>query len=613
VHEDLFPYYENELSYLRKSGAEFARKYPTAASALLLDKDQCLDPHVERMLEAFAFLTARIRRKLDDELPEVSESLLDMLYPHYLTPVPTMGIAQFQIDPQSAKLTSIYNIPKNTVLQSLPVEGDICRFRTCYPVDLAPVAIDAVKISPLDKPVITGPQGRKAQAVLAIRLKALSGLTFGEFSLETLRIFLSGGSAKPYRLYEIIGNHTTAIEVVSGSNLTGSERGLTLSADNIEVVGFTGQDALLPFPDYSFDGYRLIQEFFVFPQKFLFYDIHLRNSLSRFKTDKYAVIKLFLSKVPSDYESYSAENISLGCTPVVNLFTSTAVPVQVDPARSQYPVLPEQTSAEADIFSVDKVQAVSAKSSRVLEPFYTFAHSLNPETNDYWFTNKESEPGGKHKFQINLCKLSYQDTVPDAESLSIQITCSNRKAEKIIPSPPGKTDFTVERIATFGPIKLLLKSNSTTTQLGRDDEYWSTSSDRRYWRGGQWRLISHLALNRTGLQKGGIDVLHAILQLYDIKGAPEHENIILGLKNINTKPVDRLIKGALCRGLSIELTVDQERFKESSYYLMTAILERYFSLYASINSFVQLTVIDNSDKRTILKQWPIRIGEQSIL
>ena len=563
MHEDLYPYFENELDFLRKSGAEFARKYPTAASALLLDKDQCLDPHVERMLEAFAFLTARIRRKLDDEFPEITESLLGMLYPHYLAPIPTVGIVQFQIDPQSAKLTSTYQIPKGSVLHSLPIEGDSCHFSTCYPVDLAPVAIETVKIKPLDRPIVPEPGGKqKAQAALEIKLKALSGLTFGDVSLQKLRIFLSGGlSAKPYRLHEIIGNHTVRIEIAPGTGSSGSGNSEFLRSENIEAVGFSSDDALLPSPGYSFEGYRLMQEFFIFPQKYLFYDIHLQNILKQFISEKFVTIRLYLDKVPQDYESYSAEHISLGCTPVINLFASTAVPVKIDPAKMQYNVLPENSGGEQEIYTVNKVEATSAKTSRVLEPFYSFEHALKPETDTYWFTNRDITPDGKQAIGLNLCKLSYQNTIPEAETLSIDITCSNRKAEKILPSAPGKTDFTVDKISFFGPIKLIAKGNPVRSPLGREDEYWSTSAERRYWRGGHWRLISHLSLNHIGFQNGGINALHAILQLYDAKGSPEHENIILGLKDIATKPVDRLIKGALCRGLSIELTVDLERFQ----------------------------------------------------
>lgn len=625
MHEELFPYYESELQFLRRFGAEFARSFPDAAKALKLEPHQCTDPHVERLLEGVALLTGRIKRKLDDEFPEFTDSLLSLLYPHFTAPVPAVGIVQFQVDPQAVKLTAPYTIARETMLNSAPIQGVSCQFKTCYPVTLLPIAIESVKLYPCSQryQFVRTPH-KNSKAILTLKINTLGGVTFGEIILEKLRLFLHGAPLS-YRLYELLGNEVDGIQITNKDIFTygpASQDTVTLPAEALCPVGFNENEALFPFPKNTFSGYRLLQEFFVFAEKFLFYDINFEDFVtpsSFFPNDNTLFINIYLSSMFDYDQEITTENFLLGCTPVINLFKKSAEPCKADPAKSYYKVIPETHKLQGyEVYSVDKVEEIDLTTGKysTLEPFYDFRHTLKPETSVYWYTHREPDLSGASDVYVHLCSLGYEKKQIYNKSLSFSTTCTNRNLVRYMPRfDDNKSDFTANNIPFFGPVKIVtLKSEPVRTPLGRDDEYWNAQDDSsRLWRGGQWRLISHFSLNHLSIQKGGIEALQALLQLYDVYGADRHENVILGLKDISTKPITRIIGGALCRGINIELVINVNHFKESTYYLFTAILERFFSLYASINSFTCLTVINDSEKRSVLKQWPIRAGEQIII
>jgi type VI secretion system protein ImpG len=641
MHEDLYPYYERELQYLRHSADEFSKRFPDAAAALQIEPDRSHDPHVERLLEGCAFLAGRIRRKLDDEFPEIAESVLNLLFPQYLLPTPSMGIVQFQVDPQAAKLTSNFRIPKGTILQSAPVHSEPCSFRTCFPVDLAPVAIEDVRCVKWTSGV--GPESGctwKAQAVLQISFKALSGLSFNNFPMPAIRLFLRGGPLA-YRLYELLGRRVVRIEVApfdtSITNGDSSSRSVFLPAESIQPAGFGNDDELMPFPANAFPGYRLLREFFALPEKFLFYDIKLDSTIERFPPTKNIVVRFYLETMPENPSGIHRDFFALGCTPVVNLFTKRAEPQKTRPGYHEYRIICENGKPECfEVYTVDKVEATDLITGvrSIVEPFYSFRHALQPEVPFYWFTRRDktteqasanirefttdkerAEDTSRHTADevfLELCTLDYTRVTPENQSISITLTCTNRNMVKEISlQEEGRTDFTAVDVPYFGPIKVItLQRDPIRTPLGREDEYWTGSDSSRQWRGAYWRLISHLSLNYLSLKTGGIKSLQALLQLYDIKGESKNENVILGLTGLEVRPVNRLIKGALCQGVGIELSINPEQFKETSFYLLTAVLDRFFAQYVTINSFSQLTVVDNTERKNRLKQWPIRLGEQ---
>src|SRR5262245_3472450 len=290
MRDELLGYYERELIFLRQLGAEFAARYPKVAGRLSLEPDKCEDPHVERLIEAFAFLAGRIHLKLDDELPEVTEAFLNVLYPHYLAPIPSMSIARFALDPEQGKLTTAYRIERGTILYSRPIQGTPCRFRTAYPVTLWPVEVDSAVFESADP---LGTRGRWEQAEIRIALRCVNNTLLSQLRagsdekaplIDSLRFYLSGEPQLVYPLYEAIFNHAVQVELRpkasasplsngQGSGLRTPPSPVRLPASSLRTVGFEPDEGLLGYTPRSFIGYRLLTEYFAFPDKFLFFDV----------------------------------------------------------------------------------------------------------------------------------------------------------------------------------------------------------------------------------------------------------------------------------------------------------------------------------------------------
>ena len=254
MRNELRDYYESELTFLRQVGAEFADKYPKIASRLMLESDRCEDPHVERMLEAFALLAARVHLRVDDDFPQITEALLNVLYPHYLRPVPSMTVAQFHSDPESGKLTSALKIPKGTVLYSRPVEGVPCKFRTAYDATLWPFKVAQAQWMTPDR---VRPALRASEAaVLRVELECFQDVSFEKLDLDTLSFYLNGESSVVHALYELLCRNCVRILLRDPTKPKSPAR--EISVRNLQPLGFGENEDVLPYPRRSFMGYRLL-------------------------------------------------------------------------------------------------------------------------------------------------------------------------------------------------------------------------------------------------------------------------------------------------------------------------------------------------------------------
>ena len=268
VRDELLSYYERELDFMRQTGAEFARRYPKVAGRLQLEADKCDDPHVERLLESFALLAARVHLKIDDESPDIVEALFSILYPHYIRPVPSMSIVQFHLDPEQGKLTTGLNIPRGSFLYTAPVNGMPCKFRTCFDTTLWPLRVHAAEWKTADR---LRPAVPASNSVAAIRLElhCFQDVAFNKLDLETLRFFLTGGVANS--LIELLSNN--CVQIIARDLAAPAKKVIHLSPESVRQAGLAENESLIPFPRRSFWGYRLLQEYFSFPEKFLFLDI----------------------------------------------------------------------------------------------------------------------------------------------------------------------------------------------------------------------------------------------------------------------------------------------------------------------------------------------------
>ncbi|MGH9431367.1 MAG: type VI secretion system baseplate subunit TssF, partial [Terriglobia bacterium] len=327
MRDELLLYYERELDYLRKMGAEFAEENPKEASRLAMGPGQVEDPFVERLLEGFAFLAARVHLKIDDEFPEISEALLSVVYPHLIRPIPSMSVVEFQLDPQKGKLSTGLQISRNSVLHSRPVGGVPCTFRTCYDTTLWPLTVTAAEWR---TPSRLQPPLRAVDAAAAVRveLRCAPDVILPALKLDQLRFYLHGDSGVVNALYELLCSRLSRVvvrDLAPGSKVPP----VSLPASSLRPVGFAADEGMLPYTRRSFVGHRLLQEYFIFPEKFFFVDLTGLAAVwdAGFK-DAAELIFLF-SEVEGENRrerlevEISPKIFRLGCAPIVNLFPQT--------------------------------------------------------------------------------------------------------------------------------------------------------------------------------------------------------------------------------------------------------------------------------------------------
>jgi len=455
VRDNLLLYYERELTFLREMGAEFAQKYPKIASRLVLEQDKCEDPHVERLLEGLAFLAARVHLKIDDEFPEITEALLNILYPHYMRPIPSMSIVEFVVDSEQINPETGLKIDRGATLNSQPVGGAPCKFRTCYDTTFWPVGVESAEWTTADR---LRPPIKAADTAGAIRLelKCAGDVSFQKLSMNTLRFYLSGEGALTNTLYELLSNNCARI-VVRDPSPKSKAQPVYLEPSELRAVGFAENEGMLPFTRRSFAGYRLLMEYFCFPQKFLFFDL---SGLNRLRTagfsDRAEVIFLIspferAERRESLETGISAKTFRTDCVPVVNLFRHTAEPILLTQTRYEYQVVPDISRRNAmGVFSIDDVVSADPRSDEVyqFEPFYSFRHAA-PRDRNQAFWHAVRRPSGRRgddgtEMYLTLVDLSGRQMRPDVEALTVRTTCTNRDLPSRLPFGNETGDFDLE-------------------------------------------------------------------------------------------------------------------------------------------------------------------------
>ncbi len=598
MDDDILNYYEGELTFIRGMGAEFARKYPKIASRLLLEPDKCEDPHTERLIEAFAFLCGRIHKKIDDDFPEITESLLNIIYPHYINPIPSMSVVKFEA--LKTVPPSGYRIEKDTALYSKPVGGFPCQFATSYPVTLWPIEVVSAGLRDPKKPV------RNAQQALVIQLKTFNNLSFSQIGLETLRFFLNGPGQHVFHLYELLFNNVCHVECET-VNLEGRTEAIPLTPDDIKPVGFDRDEGMLPYPGRSFPGYLFLFEYFCFPEKFLFFDLHGISQLKDRAVRDTLEIWIYLNRSARSNLLVNADTFCMHAVPVVNLFRRIAEPIRVDQRKTEYRVIPDIRRVEAtEVFSIDRVTGSAADSPEADQefmPFYSIRHHLDSEDERRVFWHIQRRPSGRKGDDGTEIFLSFTDwnlkpADPGVETLTIHTTCTNRDLPARLPFGDPVGDFQLEVATPVARINCLIKPTPT----------------RRPSLGGalQWRLISHISLNYLSLVQGGEDALKEILKLYDFDNSPVTRQQINGIVSLQSQHVTKRIGQSFCRGVQVTIQFDEDKFVGTGLYLFACTLERFLGQYVSVNSFSQM-VAKTLQKKEVLKKWLPRSGDQVLL
>jgi type VI secretion system protein ImpG len=601
--EELLQAYQQELAWLRGAGAEFAASHPTLAAQLRMGSGEVGDPHVERLIESFAFLTARVQHAFDSDLPELTTSLLGLLAPHLMEPLPSMSIACFEADPEAGLAVAGSRIERNTQLLAEPRSGQTCRFRTCSPVTLWPIRVTETRLeSPLAYSWLR--TRRDVASVLRVRLETV-GARWPELSIQHLRFFLDAPPEVAFRLYELLAGHARGVAMVP-EGAGGEPR--VQPADSLRQLGFAPEEALLPAPSHVHRGYRLLQEYFAFPEKFLFFELALDRACIQASGQALEILVL-LDAAPEPNLSLSPEMIRLGCTPVINLFPKVSEPIRVDQRRTEYPLVPDyRRLRELELHSIVSVNAspTGAEQSRRVEPLFSWRH---PEegaapSRAFWYTRRQ--PDGRtgtvgSQVLLSFVDLDFNPRLPADQTLYAHTLCTNGALP--VQLKPGSL-LRVEEQAPVGSIRFLRRPTPPRAPKARGPTLW--------------QLVSLLSLNHLSLAEGpqAQETLEELLRLHDCSGGELSEQQLRGLTGLSCRRVVRQ-RGweawrGFCRGLEITLTFDESLYVSSSALLLGAVLSHFFGLYASVDSFTQL-VARSEQQEGPWKQWPPMTGEQPLL
>ncbi|GMU22018.1 MAG: hypothetical protein AMXMBFR13_21060 [Phycisphaerae bacterium] len=590
-------YYQDELQYLREVGPEFARANPEIARLL---SDRGSDPDVERILEGVAFMCGRIRQKLDDELPELTASVMSLLWPHYLRPIPSMSILEFL--PEIEAMQAPLEVPAGAEFASVPIDGTRCRYRSCWPVTLRPWLLREARLET--------ESARPLRLVLTFQCSAKAKLE--GLDLNSVRVHLAGEPRTAFALYLLLGSHVEHVTVSDGSSRH-DRREMQLPAESVQPAGLDRSEGVLPYPPHSFAGYRLLQEYFAFRNRFLFFDFRgLQRAVAALELTETLQIAVTFNRRLDSPPMVSTENVRLHCVPIINLFEHPADPIRLRQDRTEYLVLPSKSGVEdrrhLEVYSVDHVQGLVRTEnlqSREYQPFYSFEHSAGRTTGlggCYYQTHVvPNVTGGDPRLgtdtYVSLVSGGDLRGLPDEETISIDLTCTNRH----LPLELRAGDIT-ERTDSSPPntrFRNLIKPTPTVCPpLGRQLH---------------WRLISHMSLNYVSLTNAGH--FKELLRVYDFQSehdaqrALAHQRMLDGILSMRSSFGERMVRGAPLRGSQVDLELHEDHFAgEGDAYLFARILDRFLGLYTTINAYTQLIL--RLARSGQVYTFPARWGEQ---
>jgi type VI secretion system protein ImpG len=585
-------YYQDELTYLRELGSEFARAYPAIAPMLA---ETGGDPDVERLLEGVAFLTGKLRQKIDDELPEVIHSISALLFPHYVRQIPATSVVQFTPLPNVVR--EKVTVARGSEVGSVPVENISCRFRTTQEVELLPLSIEDVRID----------TGARLAQTLRIELKVTGGAALAALELSKIRFYIHGERRLQDDLRLWIGAHLDGVAIAAVDGNGNDSAVLTLPARTVSLCGFNEDEALIPYPKTVYPGYRLLQEYFTLPQKFAFFDV---NGLEKLPTerlgDRFAILLSFKDGLPTGTR-VQKDNLRLFCTPVINLFTHTADPIKPELTKYEYLARPSGGQPEAyEIYSIDKVTGIARRTSQRVDipSFYSFDHELHSiATQNQVFYQSHLRPATVGEgVDIYLSFGTPQDsgTIPEFDVISVDATCTNRAyTSQLKLNDINVATATSPAVATFSNVVGV--TQPLPPPVGREL---------------QWRVLAHMAMSYRSIAE--LEVLRSTVDIYnfqavyDRQAARANQLRMQAIKSVNVKPTDRLHRGAPVRGVRAELELDETGFAgEGEMYLFASVLNEMFASYVSLNSFTQLQV--RSTNSNALYLWDPKSGNRTLI
>ncbi len=620
----LLKYYNHELQHIREMAGEFALEYPKIAGRLGLDSFECADPYVERLLEGFAYLSARVQLKVDAQFPRFTQHLLEMVYPHYLAPTPSMAVVQFQPDLMEGSLNEGFLIAKTTSLRSQMGKGaqTACEYRTAHDLTLWPIElIEAEYLSGVGAVANLGiPSLPGLKAGIRLRLKTTAGLKFNQLALNNLPLYLRGTGELPMQIYEQLLANSIAVVIQPTTKPHAWQHIIKQAA--VLPLGFAENEALLPYTPRSFQGYRLLQEYFAFPERYMFVELsQLQAGLQHCSDDEVDLIILLNRSNPRLVNEIDITRFALFCTPALNVFPKRADQIHLSHQTNEYHIVPDRTRPlDYEVYQIREVTGFGSSSDdrQTFLPFYQASSDIGHQQQRAYYSvsrspqvvsTKQKLQGPRSSYIGNEVYIAIVDSneapfKSDLKQLGLELLCTNRDLPLQLPIGIGKTDFTIQTGAPVESIRCLSGPTKPRPSTAHKDTIW--------------KLINHLSLNYLSLvndnEKEGASALRSLLSLYGDNSDSSFRKQIEGVLSIQSLPIVRRINTAgpivFGRGLEITLTVDEAAFEGSGVFLLGMVMEQFFAQYVSLNSFTE-TVLKTSDRGEIMR-WPTRLGQRHL-
>ncbi|WP_066477520.1 MULTISPECIES: type VI secretion system baseplate subunit TssF [unclassified Sphingomonas] len=602
--DDLIEYYQRELTFLRSNAGAFAEAHPKIASRLRLTRDAIEDPHIGRLIEAVAFMNARLRHKIDDEFPELSDAMLMTLYPHLIQPVPSFMVARLIAEDGLDKPVTV---PAGTMVSAEPVDGQRCRYRLCHDTQLLPIRVHAAAMGgpPLDAPALGL---HAAKGVLRLTLATTKPeVDLAGLGIDTLRLFIKSDARRAQILIEQFGSNLVGIGVGTSPQ---DPRAVLLPPDALRLRGFGDDELLLPQTQVARGAYAVLQEFFAYPQKHLFVEVSGLAARTLDIAGDRLELFFYFDKLSSELERVvRADDFDLFACPAINLFEMDAEPIQLDHSSIEYRIVPDARREDAievhsvvdmvlqdqsgERFSAPPLHSVDRGSPRLGRMFHALAR------------RSSFGPGGGDDVFVAVADLEGRLLRDDATVLHPRILATNRDLPARLPFGGGRPELEIDgTIAGLAGVEALTKPTPTRRPARR--------------RAAIWKLVGQLSLNHLSLVGGsaGALALREVLALYDIGDTPETVHLRERLVGVTAAPgVARMrLKGhtAMCAGVDVTIEVEDDRLSGSGSFLLCSIIERFLASACALNSFVRVSAKLRREA-ALWKTWPTRVGDRPLI
>lgn len=593
MSDSLLSYFEQELLFIRDEAALFSSRHPGAASALGMRKDSIDDPQVSRLIESVALLNARMQMRLDDTFPEFTGSVVGLLFPHYLRPIPSYTFLEFLI---TSEARAVHHIPIGTEFDIQDDKGGSAIFKTTEAIDLYPIEIVDVNVvfAPFEHAKPVGAEN--AQTLIELTIKTVDeGIDIDSLSLEMLTLHLKGENHFVQRLYDVLCLTTSQLCVFA--NGKSHELGKTA----LKPCGFDVDDSLLPYSVPSFGGFKLLTEFLMFPERFNRFSIDLKQTLQGLNSNEFT-LQFYIDEVSVELaRSLNEMNFSLFSTPLINLHQISCDPIKIDFLSNQYPLILDSTPGHhLELFSIDEVQDVT-ENEMVFVPQIYAEKFQSAKTGLRWQLVPKTNDDGDVTNYLRVADLDHVSPESESRILLAKVTVTDGSK---VSSLPITSQVTCRELLTIPAVMQLIRRPSLPVRRSDPNQY-------------AWALMCHLHFNYHAIF-GAADPCSALKNLFELYN---HNQSVLNIAYIDSilrieqEQVVASIrisgKNCFAYGTKIALTLDPDCF-HGGISLFSHFLDRFFAYFAGFNSFTQLDIyLEGQDRAHV--SFPRRVGCKNYL